>query len=382
MGLKKKIALLGSTGSIGTQALDVIRNNPDRYQVTVLSCAESIELLETQIKEFHPEAVITKYEKDALILSKKYPDTDFSWGKQGLVDGAKLASNDLVLNSLVGMQGLVPTYEAIKAGKNIALANKETLVAGGDIIMDTAAKTGVSILPVDSEHSAVFQSLQGNENNRIKKIILTASGGPFRGYSEDMLKKVTVSDALKHPNWSMGSKITIDSATMINKGLEVIEAHHLFSVPGEKIEVVVHPQSIIHSMVEYEDRAVIAQLGLPDMRVPIAYAFSYPDRITLNEKSLDLTDLGSLTFEKPDMKVFKGLRLAYEALEAGGGAPCAFNAANEELVGMFLKGIIGFTDIQNNVERIMEEYVPVSAGSIDDILELDAEIRRKVKGIC
>ena len=382
MGLKKKIALLGSTGSIGTQALDVIRNNPDRYQVTVLSCAESIELLETQIKEFHPEAVITKYEKDALILSKKYPDTDFSWGKQGLVDVAKLASNDLVLNSLVGMQGLVPTYEAIKAGKNIALANKETLVAGGDIIMDTAAKTGVSILPVDSEHSAVFQSLQGNENNRIKKIILTASGGPFRGYSEDMLKKVTVSDALKHPNWSMGSKITIDSATMINKGLEVIEAHHLFSVPGEKIEVVVHPQSIIHSMVEYEDRAVIAQLGLPDMRVPIAYAFSYPDRITLNEKSLDLTDLGSLTFEKPDMKVFKGLRLAYEALEAGGGAPCAFNAANEELVGMFLKGIIGFTDIQNNVERIMEEYVPVSAGSIDDILELDAEIRRKVKGIC
>lgn len=382
MGLKKKIALLGSTGSIGTQALDVIKNNPDRYQVSVLSCAESIDLLEKQIEEFHPEAVVTKHEKDALALSKKYRSIEFSWGKQGLTDGAKLASNDLVLNSLVGMQGLVPTYEAIRAGKSIALANKETLVAGGDIIMSAAAEYGVSVLPVDSEHSAVFQSLQGNENNRIKKIILTASGGPFRGYSEEMLSRVKVSDALKHPNWSMGKKITIDSATMINKGLEVIEAHHLFNVPGEKIEVVVHPQSIIHSMVEYDDRAVMAQLGLADMRVPIAYAFSYPDRIELTEKSLDLTELGSLTFEKPDMNVFKGLRIAYEALKTGGGAPCAFNAANEELVGMFLEGKIGFTDIHNNVERIMEEYAPVPADSIEQILELDAEIRRKVKGKC
>ncbi|MDO4482380.1 MAG: 1-deoxy-D-xylulose-5-phosphate reductoisomerase [Bacillota bacterium] len=382
MGLKKKIALLGSTGSIGTQALDVIRNNPDRYEVSVLSCAENTELLEQQIIEFRPEAVVTKHEEDASALSKKYTDIEFSWGKQGLSDAARLTSNDLVLNALVGMQGMVPTYEAIKAGKNIALANKETLVAGGDIIMDTAAKNGVSIIPVDSEHSAVFQSLQGNENNRIKKIILTASGGPFRGYSEDMLRQVKLSDALKHPNWSMGKKITIDSATMINKGLEVIEAHHLFNVPGDKIEVVVHPQSIIHSMVEYEDRAVIAQLGLADMRVPIAYAFSYPNRIVLNEKSLDLTELGSLTFEKPDMKVFKGLRIAYEALKAGGGAPCAFNAANEELVGMFLEGRIGFTDIHDNVERIMEEYAPVPADSIEQILELDAEIRRKVKGKC
>ncbi|MBE6021094.1 MAG: 1-deoxy-D-xylulose-5-phosphate reductoisomerase [Clostridiales bacterium] len=378
----KKIAVLGSTGSIGTQALDIIRNNRDKYEVTVLSCASSIELLKEQIEVFKPEAVVTKYEKDALELSRLYKGTEFSWGEQGLIEGAKLSSNDLVLNSLVGMQGLVPTYEAIKAKKDIALANKETLVAGGNIVMSTAAEMGVSILPVDSEHSAVFQSLQGNEHNKIKRVILTASGGPFRGYTEEMLKNVTVQDALKHPNWSMGSKITIDSATMINKGLEVIEAHHLFGMPGDKIDVVVHPQSIIHSMVEYEDRAVMAQLGLPDMRVPIAYAFSYPERLELKEESLDLTKLGSLTFEKPDLKVFKGLRLAYEALAAGGGAACAYNGANEELVAMFLNGKIGFTDIPNNVERIMEEYVSVSIKNIDDILGLDAEIRRKVKSIC
>lgn len=378
----KKIAVLGSTGSIGTQALDIIRNNRDKYEVTVLSCASSIELLKEQIEEFKPEAVVTKYEKDALELSRLYKGTEFSWGEQGLIEGAKLSSNDLVLNSLVGMQGLVPTYEAIKAKKDIALANKETLVAGGNIVMSTAAEMGVSILPVDSEHSAVFQSLQGNEHNKIKRVILTASGGPFRGYTEEMLKNVTVQDALKHPNWSMGSKITIDSATMINKGLEVIEAHHLFGMPGDKIDVVVHPQSIIHSMVEYEDRAVMAQLGLPDMRVPIAYAFSYPERLELKEESLDLTKLGSLTFEKPDLNVFKGLRLAYEALAAGGGAACAYNGANEELVAMFLNGKIGFTDIPNNVERIMEEYVSVSIKNIDDILGLDAEIRRKVKSIC
>ncbi|MBQ4340636.1 MAG: 1-deoxy-D-xylulose-5-phosphate reductoisomerase [Firmicutes bacterium] len=378
----KKIAVLGSTGSIGTQALDIIRNNRDKYEVTVLSCASSIELLKEQIEEFKPEAVVTKYEKDALELSRLYKGTEFSWGEQGLIEGVKLSSNDLVLNSLVGMQGLVPTYEAIKAKKDIALANKETLVAGGNIVMSTAAEMGVSILPVDSEHSAVFQSLQGNEHNKIKRVILTASGGPFRGYTEEMLKNVTVQDALKHPNWSMGSKITIDSATMINKGLEVIEAHHLFGMPGDKIDVVVHPQSIIHSMVEYEDRAVMAQLGLPDMRVPIAYAFSYPERLELKEESLDLTKLGSLTFEKPDLNVFKGLRLAYEALAAGGGAACAYNGANEELVAMFLNGKIGFTDIPNNVERIMEEYVSVSIKNIDDILGLDAEIRRKVKSIC
>ncbi|MBR6700974.1 MAG: 1-deoxy-D-xylulose-5-phosphate reductoisomerase [Firmicutes bacterium] len=382
MGIKKKIAVLGSTGSIGTQALDIIRNNRDKYEVTVLSCASSLELLKEQINEFAPEAVVTKHEKDALELSKQFKGVEFSWGEHGLIDGAVLASNDLVLNSLVGMQGLVPTYEAIKAKKNIALANKETLVAGGDLVMKAASEMGVSILPVDSEHSAVFQSLQGNEHNKIKKVILTASGGPFRGYTEEMLKNVTVQDALKHPNWSMGSKITIDSATMINKGLEVIEAHHLFGMPGDKIDVVVHPQSIIHSMVEYEDRAVMAQLGLPDMRVPIAYAFSYPERLELKEESLDLAKLGSLTFEKPDLKVFKGLRLAYEALAAGDGATCAYNAANEELVAMFLNGKIGFTDIQNNVERIMEEYVSVTIKNIDDILDLDREIRRKVNSIC
>lgn len=378
----KKIAILGSTGSIGTQALDIIRNNRDKYSVSVLSCAKKISLLEKQIEEFEPEAVITKCEKDAQILSAKYPGIEFSCGEQGLIDGAKLSSNDLVLNSLVGMQGLVPTYEAIKAGKDIALANKETLVSGGDLVMKTAAEKGVKILPVDSEHSAVFQSIQGNKENSIKKVILTASGGPFRGYTLEQLEKVTLSEALKHPNWSMGPKITIDSATMVNKGLEVIEAHHLFNVPASQIDVVVHPQSIIHSMVEYEDRAVMAQLGLPDMRVPIAYAFSYPHRIELHEKSLDLTALGSLTFEKPDLEVFKGLKLAYEALEAGNGAACALNAANEELVAMFLAEKIGFIDIQNNLVKIMEEYQPVSTNNIDDILGLDQNIRRKVRNKC
>ena len=376
---RKKIGILGSTGSIGTQALDVIRRNPEQYEVTVLSCASRIDVLERQIREFQPEAVVTKQETDAAVLSKKYPKIEFSYGEQGLVAGAALSANDIVLNALVGMQGLVPTCAAIQAGKTIALANKETLVAGGDLVMKAAADRKVPILPVDSEHSAVFQSLQGNRESQVRKIILTASGGPFRGYTEEMLKGVTVEDALKHPNWSMGNKITVDSATMMNKGLEVIEAHHLFGVPGEMIDVVVHPQSIVHSMVEYRDRAVMAQLGLPDMRVPIAYAFSYPDRLELEEKSLDLSEIGSLTFEKPNFRVFKGLRLAYDALKMGGGASCVLNAANEMLVGLFLRRKIGFTEIQDQVEAMMEEYSGTQIRSVEDVLELDRETRRKVR---
>ena len=375
----RKIGILGSTGSIGTQALDIIRKNPERYGVSVLSCARNIELLERQLKEFKPELAVTKEEKDARELSKKFPDTAFAFGEEGLKEAAALSENDLVLNSLVGMQGLVPTCSAIEAGTDIALANKETLVAGGDLVMKSAAEKGVKILPVDSEHSAVFQSLQGNECNPYRKIILTASGGPFRGYSRRQLEKVRLQDALKHPNWSMGNKITIDSATLMNKGLEVIEAHHLFDAPPEKIDVVVHPQSIIHSMVEYEDRAVMAQLGLPDMRVPIAYAFAYPGRIPMEEKSLDLAELSQLTFEKPDREVFRTLDLAYGALATGGGACCTLNAANEVLVGLFLQEKISFTDIQDRLVDWMMDFAPVKADSLEDILELDRETRARIR---
>ena len=383
----KTISILGSTGSIGTQALDIIRKNPDKYRVSVLSCASRISDLIEQIKEFRPEAVITKNEEDAAALSAKFPEIDFDFGTDGLINGACHPSGDIVLNSLVGMQGMVPTYHAIKKGKTIALANKETLVAGGDIIMKEAAERRVPLIPVDSEHSAIFQCLQGVKERNLppgttrdfRKIIITASGGPFRGYSLEMLEKVKLSEALKHPNWSMGRKITIDSATLMNKGLEVIEAHHLFNAPTARIDVLVHPQSIIHSMVEFEDRAVMAQLGLPDMRVPIAYSFSYPERIQMEEKSLDLAELGSLTFEKPDTDVFRPLALAYEALETGGGACCALNAANEVLVDAFLNEKIRFTDIQNGLENLMNGYKPQSISSVDDVLELDKEIRLQIK---
>ncbi|MBQ3390115.1 MAG: 1-deoxy-D-xylulose-5-phosphate reductoisomerase [Firmicutes bacterium] len=379
MANQKKIGILGSTGSIGTQALDIIRKNPEGYRVNVLSCARNIPLLEEQLREFEPVLAVTKEEIDARELAGRFPKTEFAFGEEGLKEAAALSGNDLVLNSLVGMQGLVPTLSAIEAGKDVALANKETLVAGGDLVMRTAAEKGVKILPVDSEHSAVFQSLQGNESNPYRKIILTASGGPFRGYTREMLKKVTLKDALKHPNWSMGNKITIDSATLMNKGLEVIEAHHLFDAPPDKIDVVVHPQSIIHSMVEYEDRAVMAQLGLPDMRVPIAYAFAYPERIPMEEKSLDLAELSRLTFEKPDREVFRTLDLAYGALQTGGGACCTLNAANEELVGLFLKERISFTDIQDRLVDWMMDFAPVKADTLEDILALDRETRIRIR---
>lgn len=375
----KKVAILGSTGSIGTQALDVIEHNREEFKASVLSCASRIGLLEEQIKKFAPEAVVTAEEKDALYLSRKYPHIEFGFGTAGLAAAAE-GDYDIILNSLVGMRGLVPTYHAVKAGKTVAFANKETLVAGGELIMKTAAENGARLLPVDSEHSAIFQCLEGNRGRNVRRILLTASGGPFRGYSREQLEKVTVEQALRHPKWNMGAKISIDSATMMNKGLEVIEARWLFDVPAEKIEIVVHPQSVVHSMVEYEDTAVIAQLGMPDMRVPIAYALSYPRRLALDYTPLDLFSYANdLTFEKPDREVFKCIQLAYDALAEGGSMTCAMNAANEELVAAFLNKKILFTDIQDNIERVLNDHICRYDLSLEDILETDREIREKTR---
>lgn len=375
----KKVAILGSTGSIGTQALDVIEHNREEFKASVLSCASRIGLLEEQIKKFAPEAVVTAEEKDALYLARKYPHIEFGFGTEGLAAAAE-GDSDIILNSLVGMRGLVPTYHAVKAGKTVAFANKETLVAGGELIMKTAAENGARLLPVDSEHSAIFQCLEGNRGRNVRRILLTASGGPFRGYGREQLEKVTVEQALRHPKWNMGAKISIDSATMMNKGLEVIEARWLFDVPAEKIEIVVHPQSVVHSMVEYEDTAVIAQLGMPDMRVPIAYALSYPRRLALDYTPLDLFSYANdLTFEKPDGEVFKCIQLAYDALAEGGSMTCAMNAANEELVAAFLDKKILFTDIQDNIERVLSDHICRYDLSLEDILETDREIREKTR---
>lgn len=375
----KKVAILGSTGSIGTQALDVIEHNREEFKASVLSCASRIGLLEEQIKKFAPETVVTAEEKDALYLSRKYPHIEFGFGTEGLAAAAE-GDSDIILNSLVGMRGLVPTYHAVKAGKTVAFANKETLVAGGELIMKTAAENGAKLLPVDSEHSAIFQCLEGNRGRNVRRILLTASGGPFRGYGREQLEKVTVEQALRHPKWNMGAKISIDSATMMNKGLEVIEARWLFDVPAEKIEIVIHPQSVVHSMVEYEDTAVIAQLGMPDMRVPIAYALSYPRRLSLDYTPLDLFSYAnSLTFEKPDREVFKCIQLAYDALAEGGSMTCAMNAANEELVAAFLDKKILFTDIQDNIERVLSDHICRYDLSLEDILETDREIREKTR---
>lgn len=375
----KKIAILGSTGSIGKQALDIIERNPQKFKATVLSCAKSIELLSEQIDKFRPELVVVKNEKDARRLEEKHRGIEIMYGMEGLIAAAE-SEYDLLLNSLVGMLGLVPTYHAVCKGRDIALANKETLVAGGQLVMEQVKKNGVKMLPVDSEHSAIFQALQGNRHEQLKKIYLTASGGPFRGYSLEQLEKVTLEQALKHPNWSMGSKITIDSATMVNKGLEVIEAKWLFDVPVSKIEVAVHPQSVIHSMVEYIDNSIIAQLGAPDMRVPISYAFGYPDRIENTFEPLDVFGLGAnLTFEKPDLKVFKTVAMAYEAAEKGGTYPVVLNGANEALVQMFLENKIKFTDIQNNIEKILNIHKPTYNLNLEDIIEADKEARSMVE---
>ena len=344
-----------------------------------LTCGGNTELLEKQIEEFKPQFAVTAREADAAALAHKYPGVNFGWGRRGLIDAAR-GGCDMVLNGLMGMRGLEPTYYAIKAGKNIALANKETLVAGGSLVMEAAGEAGVKILPVDSEHSAIFQCLEGNEGRPLNRILLTASGGPFRGYSLSQLEKVTLEQALNHPRWTMGKKITVDSATMMNKGLEVIEARWLFDVSPDKIQILVHPQSIVHSAVEFEDKSVIAQLGVPDMRIPISFALSYPDRLKSNEPGLDFFGQGaSLTFEKPDLSVFRCIGLAYDALREGGSYPVVLNGANEVLVDLFLKGKIRFIDIQNTLEKVMDSHVPVYDLDLEGILDIDCQIRESIK---
>ncbi len=377
----KEISILGSTGSIGTQALDVVRKNRDKFMIKALSCGRNLELMKKQISEFEPELVVTATGEDAKLLREyfrgKAENIEFLSGEDGLLQLAGYDS-DLLLNSLSGMRGMLPTYEAIKAGKNIALANKESLVVGGDVIMSAAAKNGVKILPVDSEHSAIFQCMQGNLNKEIKKIYLTASGGPFRGYSRAELEDVSVEQALNHPKWTMGRKISIDSATLMNKGLELIEAKWLFNVDVDDIEILVHPQSIVHSGVEFKDTAVIAQLGIPDMRIPIALAFTYPDRLKMDVPELNFFNEGSkLTFEKPDLESFKCLKLAIQAAKSGKLYPAAMNGANEVLVESFLNGEIGFNQIADFIEEVLNVNDFSNKPELDSILEADKLARGK-----
>ena len=372
--MMKTIAILGSTGSIGTQALDLVRRNPEKFSVTVLSCSRRIERLKEQIEEFHPRMVVGQREEDAATLAVEYPKLQVEYGDKGLIAAAE-SSCDLVLNSLVGIRGMIPTYYALRAGNDIAFANKETLVAGGELIMRTSEETGRKLLPVDSEHSAIFQCLQQNSGQAVRRILLTASGGPFRGYTLEQLRGVTLDQALRHPKWDMGNKITIDSATMMNKGLEIIEAKWLFDVDPDRIQVVVHPQSIVHSAVEYWDGSVLAQMGNPDMRVPISYAFSWPERLENDFKPLDLFAEGTLTFERPDPEVFKTLRLARQACSQGGTYPAALNGANEALVQMFLEQKIGFTDIQDTIEKVLEVHKPENHLTLEGILEADRKAR-------
>ena len=376
--MKKQIAILGSTGSIGTQALQVIEEHPDLYEAYVLTANNKVELLIQQARKFMPEAVVIanpqKYGelKEAL---KDLPIKVYA-GEDALCQVVEAAPIDMVLTAMVGYAGLRPTMNAIKAGKVIALANKETLVVAGDLINKMANKYNTVILPVDSEHSAVFQCLSGEYNNKVEKVILTASGGPFRHFTMEQLATVTKEQALKHPNWKMGAKITIDSASMMNKGFEVIEAKWLFDVRPEQIEVVVHPQSVIHSMVQFEDGAVMAQLGMPDMRLPIQYAFSYPKRIHSSFERLDFTKMASLTFEEPDTERFRNLGLAYEALHRGGNMPCIVNAANEVVVAAFLHDRISFMGMSDVIEKAMQKATFVQNPTYDDYVQTDAEVRR------
>lgn len=371
----KKIALLGSTGSIGTQTLDVVRNQGD-IQVTAMAAGSNIALLEKQIREFHPSIAAVWDEKKALELKAKVADLPVKVvsGMNGLLEVATEKEAQIVVTAVVGMIGIRPTIAAMEAGKDIALANKETLVTAGHIIMPLAEKLGVKILPVDSEHSAIFQSLNGEHGNKIHKILLTASGGPFRGRTREQMASVQVEDALKHPNWSMGRKITIDSSTMVNKGLEVMEAHWLFDVEMDQVQVVVQPQSIIHSMVEYEDGAVIAQLGTPDMRLPIQYALYYPERRYLPGDRLDFWKLSQITFEKPDLENFHGLALAYEAGRRGGSLPTVFNAANEYAVAKFLNREISYLEITDMIQKAMEHHKVIDDPTVEQILETEREV--------
>ena len=376
---RKKIAVLGSTGSIGTQTLDIIKRNPDRFKVTALTCGQNVNMLIDQIGSFpeedRPKLAVCANKKDVGMIRSAFPDIKTAYGPEGLIDAAE-CDCDIVLNALMGMRGLVPTYHAIKAGHDMALANKETLVAGGHIIMKAIKDEGVKMLPVDSEHSAIFQCLQGNKGNKIKRILLTCSGGPFRGWSYDELKTVTPEMALKHPNWSMGKKITIDSASMMNKGLEMIEAKWLFGVDIDDIEVLIHPQSIVHSAVEFMDTSIIAQMGIPDMRIPISVALGFPERLNNDFEGLDFFGKASdLTFEKPDRKAFRTLDIAVRASKAGGTYPVAMNAANEVLVQAFLDRKIGFTDIAEGIERVLDDHRSIEDPDLDEVVATDSEVR-------
>lgn len=372
----KAISILGSTGSIGTQTLDVVRNLGN-IEVKALSTNKNIDLLEKQIEEFHPKKVAVMDDEKAYELKKRIGSKiEVLKGLEGLCEIAEMDETDTVVTSVVGVIGLIPTFKAIQKKKNIALANKETLVTAGKIIMEEAKKNNVSIYPVDSEHSAIFQCLQGNAHNKISRIILTASGGPFRGKSLKELEMVTVEETLKHPNWEMGAKITIDSATMMNKGLEVIEAKWLFDVELNQIEVLVHPQSIIHSMVEFEDGSIMAQMGEPDMRLPIQYALTYPKRITNNWPRINFRQRNMLSFEEVDLSVFKCLQLAYDALKIGGTMPAVLNAANEVAVDKFLKKEINFLDIAKIIEATMEKHELIKNPSLSDILDVDQWARK------
>ena len=376
----KKIASLGSTGSIGTQTLEVVRENKD-IEVLGLAAGNNIKLLERQIREFHPKMAAVWSEERAKELRENVKDLNIKIvsGMEGLIELSVMEESEILVTAIVGMIGIRPTIEAIKAGKDIALANKETLVTAGHIIMPLAKEYQVAILPVDSEHSAIFQSLQGGQEKALHKILLTASGGPFRQKTREELLNIQVEDALKHPNWEMGRKITIDSSTLVNKGLEVIEAKWLFDVSLDQIEVVVHPQSIIHSMVEYVDGAIIAQLGTPDMKLPIQYALYYPERRFLPGDRLDFAALSKLTFEKPDMETFYGLRLAFEAGKEGGSLPTVFNAANELAVSKFLERKIKYLEIPEIIEHCMQAHKTIADPSVDEILQTEQEVYEQIE---
>lgn len=378
----KNISLLGSTGSIGKQTLEVAAANPDKMKIRVLAAHTSDTVLEEQIRAFEPDfAVLSDKEAAARLKARYHGKTEILAGEEGLLAAATYSEVDTVLASMVGYAGLRPTMAAINCGKNIALANKETLVAAGSLVMEAVAKNNVSLTPVDSEHSAIFQALQGGKEDEVKRLLITASGGPFRGKKRSELESVTLAQCLKHPNWSMGKKITVDSSTLANKGLEVIEAHWLFNMPYEKIDVVVHPQSIIHSLVEFCDGSVIAQLGEPDMRLPIQYALSYPCRYHKAFDQLDLIKAGTLTFEAPDMEAFPSLRIAIDCGKAGGTLPCVFNAANEEAVYAFLDNKIKYLDIPYITEKVASLHKNIAAPCIEDIERADAEARAAAQSI-
>lgn len=375
----KRISILGSTGSIGTQTLDVVRDNPSELEVAALAVKSNTGILLSQIKEFRPKLVCV-YDEDAAkrIASDIPADVTLVTGMDGLIECAVMSEADVVVGAVVGMIGVKPVIEAIKAGKDIALANKETLVTAGHIIMPLAKEKNVSVIPVDSEHSAIFQALNGEPEKSLTKILLTASGGPFRGRRREELVNVRVEDALKHPNWAMGRKITIDSATMVNKGLEVMEAKWLFDTDIDRIQVIVQPQSVIHSMVEFADGAIIAQLGTPDMRLPIQYALFYPDRVYLKGERLDFASIGHIDFEKPDMDTFEGLALALEAAKAGGSMPTVYNAANEYAVARFLERKAGFLDIPATIREMMESHKVIDDPDLDTILAVEQEVYSRI----